>query len=210
MILLHGLPLDLEAIEASIHRALGSLMIEPGLQNLSLSDLQPDQEAARHFRCSLRELHDRRSLAAITHDLLACAIGIRVADDRLNKKMLKALHPSSIEVYPQGSASLPTMRDACDKIIHAEDVQWLSNNDTNNIWDWPLYDETGAFRAPAIELYGSKNNKKWRARIKLIKFLDNAARVVSLCRKIQAEEIKKFQDLLTYIRSHNNSTGSVS
>jgi hypothetical protein len=69
-----------------------------------------------------------------------------------------------------------SIRDACNKIIHARAILYdLSWADENPLWGrWYAafgHDVRGKFKAPALELSGSRGSSEWRARVELVPFV---------------------------------------
>lgn len=104
-----------------------------------------------------------------TRILISCAAGLRIQFDQLGPtdeqrsdcgKLFPhwATDPGKIEVL--------TLREACNKIIHATDIRFdvvIPDAAINP-------DEEGAYFLPYLYLYGSKGRNDWRAELSLIDF----------------------------------------
>ncbi|MDA9529936.1 hypothetical protein ACM42_16215 [Bradyrhizobium sp. CCBAU 25338] len=106
----------------------------------------------------------------VTRILISCAAGLRIRFDQSQGptdeqkadcgKLFPnwATDPKKVEVL--------TLREACNKIIHATDIRFdvvIPDAAINP-------DEEGAYYLPQLYLYGSKGRNDWRAELSLIDF----------------------------------------
>jgi hypothetical protein len=114
-----------------------------------------------------------------TEALLTLAAIARVTDDEL--KVLdgtKAAFPDGVgwlEEAPDQKAQL-SVREACNKIIHADRVEYeLAWSDENPLWaGWYRsqgHEVRGRFKAPALMLEGARKKERWKARVELVPFV---------------------------------------
>lgn len=111
----------------------------------------------------------------VTRILISCAAGLRIRFDQSRGptdeqkadcgKLFPnwATHPKTVEVL--------TLREACNKIIHATDIRFdvvVPDAAINP-------DEEGAYYQPRLYLYGSKGHNDWRAELSLIDFARRGA-----------------------------------
>lgn len=116
----------------------------------------------------------------ISQNLVTLAAITRACDDELG--MLKDIEPNFPEgvglLKPEGEKDKPlTIREACNKIIHAKVVNYdLACSEENPIWGrWYKdkgYDVKNKYKTPALQLEGKhQNGKKWEARVELVPFI---------------------------------------
>lgn len=106
----------------------------------------------------------------VTRILISCAAGLRILFDQRPQGPMNeqrdcgklfpnwATDPAKVEVL--------TLREACNKIIHATDIRFdvvIPDAAINP-------DEEGAHYLPRLYLYGSKGRNDWRAELSLIDF----------------------------------------
>ncbi len=115
----------------------------------------------------------------ISENLLTLAALARACDDEYN------LLGEANKAFPRGVGTLTTngkvepltIREACNKIIHAQSLAYdLARGTENPIWDKWYRDQghtvTGDFKTPAIFVKGTRQNGKiWEARIELVPFV---------------------------------------
>lgn len=169
----HGLPIDFDEIERSILGAVGSIFTELASRNNAFSG--PESSQAPSLLPNLTRLHSEQSLGLLTHWLLSIATALRAADDRADRKLLKA---PLLGAEFSDSVGPPTLREACNKIIHATgssffDVEALRPDGEHLSGLSAIF--AGPRRSPLVRLFGEKGQTKWNAQIDLIAFLDAAA-----------------------------------
>lgn len=116
----------------------------------------------------------------ISENLITLAAVARACDDELG--ILASIEPN----FPNGVGSLSpmeedskplTVREACNKIIHAKVVEYdLAWADENPIWGhWYKsqgHEVKNKYKTPALKLKGAnKNGKEWEARVELVPFI---------------------------------------
>ncbi|WP_409191848.1 hypothetical protein [Bradyrhizobium sp. RDM4] len=110
-----------------------------------------------------------------TRILISCAAGVRIQFDQSQGPADEAKSDCGM-LFPnwatdRDKAEILTLREACNKIIHATDIRFdveipdAANNP----------DEEGVYYQPRLYLYGSKGRNGWRAELSLIDFARWAA-----------------------------------
>lgn len=115
----------------------------------------------------------------ISETLLTLAALARACDDEYG------ILETSGKVFPNGVGTLTTdkgvvpltLREACNKIVHAKSVVCdLAKGTENPIWGKWYKDQghvvTGEFKAPAMIIKGTRQNRAaWEARIEIVPFV---------------------------------------
>jgi hypothetical protein len=115
----------------------------------------------------------------ISEWLLTLAAIARVTDDELGTlKNVEKNFPDGVGTLEEGGQESPlSIREACNKIIHAKKVQYeFGWTEENPIWGrWfraQGYDVKGKYKAPALLLEGTRQNGlTWKARVELVPFV---------------------------------------
>jgi len=105
--------------------------------------------------------------------LLSSAIALRVLDDR--DGVLEHFGPcGELQANLQAGDTLPlTLREACNKIVHAEQM----NYDVERLDGGPI-DQPGispAYIRPLLYLYGTHRKTKWRCVLDVVSYVRGAA-----------------------------------
>jgi hypothetical protein len=123
----------------------------------------------------IQDLQDRFRDGELIRVLISSAVALRILFDRhtdlrsTSKRMCGQLWPQ----WPKHKrkAEPLTLREACNKIIHAEDIK-----DDLIVPDLAMNpDMIGTYIRPFLDLYGTKGGKKWRARLSIIQFARHGA-----------------------------------
>jgi hypothetical protein len=123
----------------------------------------------------LRKFED----SEIQETLLTLAALARACDDQYGHL------ESGNSIFPQGVGTLTTrkgtksltLREACNKLIHAKFIKFdLARDNRNVIWDnWYRnkgYTVTGDYKVPAVIVEGCRSNgDTWQARINIVPFV---------------------------------------
>ena len=108
----------------------------------------------------------------ITRILLSAAVTARVVDDREEGFFERVAGTCGVLVEEKNGApsEIPlTLREACNKIIHAKKIRF----------DVDETDEGQPFINPTIYLYGARSNgSEWKATLDVIKFAEEYVSVV--------------------------------
>lgn len=132
-----------------------------------------DRQIAKHtvtFR-SIDVLQEKYFKTEVTRILTSCATGIRILFD--NRPTFRGVPDRSDcgKLYPnwandQSTFEVLTIREACNKIIHATDIRFdvVIPDRQNNP------DQEGTYHQPSLYLYGSKNRNNWRAELSILDF----------------------------------------
>ena len=117
----------------------------------------------------------------MSENLITLAAIARASDDELGVlKNIESNFPKGVgQLTPEGEKSRPlTIREACNKIIHAKVVEYdLAWSEENPIWDqWFKargYEVKNKYKTPALKLEGKhqQNDKKWVARVEIVPFI---------------------------------------
>lgn len=116
----------------------------------------------------------------ISENLITLAAIARACDDELGiLKNVEPNFPKGVgQLTPEGERSETlTIREACNKIIHAKVVEYdLTLSEENPIWgQWfkaQGYEVRNQYKTPALKLEGEhQNGKKWVARVELVPFI---------------------------------------
>jgi len=116
----------------------------------------------------------------MSENLIILAAITRACDDELG--MLKYIEPNFPEgvglLKPDGEKDKPlTIREACNKIIHAKVVEYdFAWSEENPIWGrWYKdqgYDVKKQYKTPALQLKGeNQKGMKWEAKVELVPFI---------------------------------------
>jgi hypothetical protein len=116
----------------------------------------------------------------LSENLIKLAAIARACDDELH--ILAGIEPNFPNgvgfLMHDGVAEQPlTIREACNKIIHAKVVNYdFAWSDENPIWGaWYRahgYEVERRYKAPALQLEGMRQNReKWSARVELVPFI---------------------------------------
>jgi hypothetical protein len=119
----------------------------------------------------------------ISECILTLAAVARISDDELGTlKAIESNFPSGVGVLDEGGKQVPlTIREACNKIIHAKTVQYeFGWTEENPIWGrWfraQGHEVKGKYKVPALLLEGARQNgNPWKARLDLVLFILAAA-----------------------------------
>ena len=127
--------------------------------------------AAGRFSGELLELLDDTEEATLQEKMIFVAIRLRILDDYVQSKAhTPYLNDMATWVVGslddmKGTKTPLTLREACNKIIHAELFNWkrfaTSRTDTQGL-------------VPQVVLYGSHKKNKWRCRILIDQFVECA------------------------------------
>jgi hypothetical protein len=115
----------------------------------------------------------------ISETLLTLAALARACDDDYGLlDIANSAFPNGVGTLTSDKGIEPlTLREACNKIVHAQSVVYdLAKGVKNPIWDKWYSDNGhsihGDFKAPAIIINGARqNNKVWEARLELVPFI---------------------------------------
>lgn len=116
----------------------------------------------------------------ISENLIKLAAIARACDDELGiLKNIEPNFPKGIgQLILEGEKSKPlTIREACNKIIHAKVVEYdFAWSEENPIWgQWfkaQGYEVKNKYKTPALRLRGEhQNGKQWTARVELVPFV---------------------------------------
>lgn len=156
-----GYPLRGERATVLCYRLICGLLASPRLAQLAAAPLDDP----------ISMLRDEYELSEAAHHLVEIAIYCRTAQD----KYLKLCHlnidwlSNSVGTLKSPAASrkkeILTFREACHKLIHAEDITW------------EVVNERGGYKRslrPVVYLHGTKQKKQWRASLDVILFVKEA------------------------------------
>ncbi|WP_439579192.1 hypothetical protein [Elioraea sp.] len=185
-----GLPIDLEQIEAAIHRALGLLCTEAKMEAFKLEQDAPAAQTA------LKLLHLRRFQNCLGHELMTIAAGLRIADERAEGKFLCTFRVDTIDLDDQNQRPV-NLRYACNKIIHTRTLAW----------DWTPSGLEGALaalggttrtphRGPVARLLGKQGGKEWKVNLNITTFLESSAMAVRVFKDFETRFSTDIRQLL--------------
>jgi hypothetical protein len=129
------------------------------------------------------QLQDRFRKAEIMRILISSAVALRILldqGDRRDKRLKIASNKQCGELWEnwdrtkrrsKGKSKPLTVRDACNKIIHASDIV------DDVVWPNPELnpDQVGMYIRPFVYLYGAHKGQDWRAKLSIIDFALRAA-----------------------------------
>jgi hypothetical protein len=133
----------------------------------------------------IQELQDRYRGGELIRILISSAVALRILFDQrprdpISKRMVSRFDSVSKRECGQLWSRWPkdkrkpeplTLREACNKIIHAEDIK-----DDIMVPDLAMNpDLIGTYIRPFLDLYGTKNGQKWRAKLSIIEFAQHGA-----------------------------------
>jgi hypothetical protein len=126
----------------------------------------------------IRTLHDTQIDLEVLRILISSAVTLRIAfdqysgsvlDPKLKNRTCGLLWPN----WPKRKKESLTIREACNKIIHARKIQ----RDIANPDPYGNPDNPDAYILPSVYLYGEKNGQDWRAKLLIVDFVKRATAV---------------------------------
>jgi hypothetical protein len=119
----------------------------------------------------------------ISEWILTLAAVARITDDELGTlKTIEPNFPDGVGVLEEGGKQVPlTIREACNKVIHAKTVHYeFGWTEENPIWGrWfraQGHEVKGKYKAPVLLLEGTRQNgDPWKAKLELVPFVLAAA-----------------------------------
>ncbi len=156
-----GYPLRGERATVLCYRLICGILASPRLAKLTAPPLDDP----------ISQLRDEYELSEAAHHLVEIAIYCRTAQDHFLK-----LTPLNIDWLTNAVGTLKspatrrgneplTFREACHKLIHAEDITWEVVNERGR---------HQRYIKPVVYLYGSKQKKNWRASLDVVLFVKEA------------------------------------
>jgi hypothetical protein len=161
-----GLHFDAGPLGLDLYRLLSMYLPDEGVMSLAL-----DSD-------NIREIHDSHMGAEVLRILISSAVALRIAFDqysgsviapKMKKRTCGLLWPN----WPKRKDEPLTIRDACNKIIHATKIQ----RDIANPDPYGNHDNPDAYVLPSIYLYGKKNGRDWRAQLSIVDFVKRGTAV---------------------------------
>lgn len=127
-------------------------------------------EEAGHEGVSLGALQAEFADHEITRILMNSAITLRILDDR-DGGVFQHVAPCG-ELSTNGQTEPLSLREACNKIVHASrvnfDVERLDGKPLDGSYGWPT------FLRPTVYLYGNRQRADWRAALDVIAYVHGA------------------------------------
>jgi hypothetical protein len=124
------------------------------------------------------QLQERFRRGEVVRILISSAVALRALLDQHPRefKRVGARPCGSLwSRWPKhrGKPGVLTVREACNKIIHSDDIgdDLVVPDRRHNP------DETGAYIRPFLYLYGTKGASRWRAKLSIVDFAERAAYV---------------------------------
>jgi hypothetical protein len=162
-----GLHFDATPFALDLYRLLCMYLADRKVMNLVLeSDV-------------IGELRGTHLYGEVLRILISSAITLRIASDqyphifkrlrRMNKDTCGVLWPD----WPKRKNEPLTIREACNKIIHAKAIQ----RDIANPDPFGNPQNPEAYVAPYVYLYGNKDEKDWRVELSIVDFVRRGAGV---------------------------------
>jgi hypothetical protein len=149
-----------------LHRLLCAVLADPRVAKLVLDEFDPIW--------ALRQEHLRTE---VTRIMVSSAVALRIVFDRENPKIFKKLKTDCGKLYPDWAGKKQkvalSLREACNKIIHATEIRFDVVSPRGHLPHYP-----GSYIRPQLYLYGKKDKLEWRAKLSLIDFVKQAARVL--------------------------------
>jgi hypothetical protein len=156
-----GYALKAERLSANAYRLLCCFFASEELGKLS---------TGRAF-CPFTLLRDNHQEDEIVRLLIDLAVFVRMAHEYTADSLLKVgPEPSLGKLFEPQSQRTPaplSLREACNKIIHAQTIRFDVRTSRRRGWHSHL--------APRIYLHGEKSGTKWRAVLEVTKFVESAA-----------------------------------
>lgn len=126
------------------------------------------------FMSAFRSLQDDFEEFEIHRMLILVAVRIRVIDDALRRAGCDISNYPGFEVgslYEAGHVYALTVREACNKVIHATEVRFRRRR--RKTWDSPALIDP-------VTIYGQRNRKEWRAELSVGGFIGSACELCDL------------------------------
>jgi hypothetical protein len=116
---------------------------------------------------SLKSLINTFELAEVSKKIISIAVTLRSSLDCIApKSKLKEVSKNKtgilVKDIKEGIEQTLEFREACNKIIHATDIEFFNNSNPDNGLEWSL------------SLFGNYQGKQWKASLDVLKFIDNA------------------------------------
>lgn len=162
---------DLEEVKGLCRSAAEIVLSSIGVSALWVDDL--DEEPDWEFPL-LIELHQRSAETRLSKTMLSLAVSFRALDDlwrkdKEYKALMAKLHTdvggSFLFVY-EGLNINTNLREACNKIIHAEDLRCVYDNGS------APRDEGVWHMQGTLELKGNHNGSIWSVSLEIFQFLE--------------------------------------
>jgi hypothetical protein len=127
------------------------------------------------------ELQDRFRKAEILRILISSAVVLRILfdqkqDPRDRRFEIASKKPCGVlwSKLPSRKTEVLTLREACNKIIHATDV---NEDEVNSDWKQNP-DQLGVYIRPFVYLEGMKDSNEWRVKLSIVDFVLGGASVL--------------------------------
>jgi hypothetical protein len=155
-----GVHLDPTPFTLDLYRLLCMVLADQRVVNLDTG----------HFSDEISELRGDHFSGEFLRILISSAVALRIAFDQYPQ--LEELKTDCGKLYPNWPKEkrkrvVLTLRDACNKIIHADKV----HHDIVDPHPGRNPDQEGAYLGPYLYLYGKKKKQDWRAELSIINFV---------------------------------------
>ena len=108
---------------------------------------------------SLQSLVNAFELSEVSKKLISIAVTLRSFLDCNPKQNSKETTGTLVKDTEEHIVQPLDFREACNKIIHATDIEFFKNCDPDNGLHWSL------------TLFGKKDNKQWEASLDILQFI---------------------------------------
>ncbi len=111
---------------------------------------------------SLKALVDVFELSEASRKIISIAVALRSSLDSNPRELSKEITGTLIKNIKEPISEALDFREACNKIIHAVDIEFFNDNDPDQSLNWSL------------KLFGSYNKKDWEATLSVLQFIEIA------------------------------------
>lgn len=172
-----GLHFDPGPLGLDLYRLLCLYLADRRVMSIAIASEEKLREAPLGDSL-IRALHDTHIDLEALRILISSAVTLRIAfdqysgsrlDPELKNRTCGLLWPN----WPKRKKESLTIREACNKIIHARKIQ----RDIANPDPYGNPDNPDAYILPSVYLYGEKDGEDWRAKLLIVDFVKRATAV---------------------------------
>ena len=166
---------DIE-IEKELYRLLCCFLASPRLSQLAIEDYERKGNEGIHVLNMFLNAFEKQNIQEL---LISIAVKLRMIDDRLNIDQEEYINGELNDVGTltkrtgKTGEKILTIRDACNKIIHAVLIEYSS--------DWiEVRGKKKTYLKTELLLYDEADKSGWKAKIDIIKFVKVGTNVCEL------------------------------
>lgn len=163
-------------IEKDLYHLLCCFLASPRLSELAIEDYEHRGNEGIHVFNMFCNAFEKQNIQEL---LISIAVRLRMIDDRLSINHESQINGETNDVGTLTRATdkavdrILTIRDACNKIIHAVLIEYSSDT-------IELRGKKKAYLRPELFLYDKSDKSGWKAKIDIIKFVKIGTHVCEL------------------------------